>query len=159
RAQKAVLAGDTVYIRGGTYHMQEDQIMGKQSVWAYVTSLTKSDTVDARINYWAYPGETPDFDYSEVKPEDHRVVAFYVTGDYIHIKGIEVVGVQVTIKDHTQSECFSNYGSHNIYENLSMHDGMAIGLFIHDGTDNLVLNCDAYRNYDSVSEGGQGGNT
>src|SRR5699024_2094517 len=81
RAQKAVLAGDTVYIRGGTYHMQEDQIMGKQSVWAYVTSLTKSGTVDARINYWAYPGETPVFDYSEVKPEDHRVVAFYVTGD------------------------------------------------------------------------------
>lgn len=159
RAQKAVLPGDTVYIRGGNYQMQEGQIMETSSVWAYVTALTKSGTADARINYWAYPGEQPVFEYSDVKPEGYRVVAFYVSGSYIHIKGIEVVGVQVTITDHTQSECFSNYGNHNIYENLRMHDGMAIGLYIHDGTDNLILNCDAYRNWDSVSEGGKGGNT
>jgi len=66
--------------------------------------------------------------------------------------------VQVTITGHTQSICFDNEGSDNVYERLSMHDGMAIGLWIGAGANNLVLNCDAYRNHDSVSEGGRGGN-
>ncbi len=71
-----------------------------------------------------------------------------------------VTGVQVTIKTHTQSECFSqNEGSNNIYEQLSMHDGQAIGFFLRSGSNNLIVNCDAYRNYDSTSEGGKGGNT
>ena len=60
---------------------------------------------------------------------------------------------------HTQSECFRNEGgSDNIYEHLSMHDGMAIGFYIVTGKNNLVLNCDAYNNYDPVSDGGKGGN-
>jgi len=87
------------------------------------------------------------------------VAAFYVTGSYIHLKGFEVVGVQVTIKTHTQSECFENHGSHNIYEQLSMHDGMAIGFYLLEGSDNLILNCDAYNNWDYFSENGRGGNT
>ena len=40
-----------------------------------------------------------------------------------------------------------------------MHDGMAIGFYLTKGSNNLVLNCDAYRNWDSVSENGAGGNT
>jgi hypothetical protein len=35
---------------------------------------------------------------------------------------------------------------------------MGIGFYMTRGADNLVLNCDAYRNYDPVSEGGKGGN-
>jgi hypothetical protein len=64
----------------------------------------------------------------------------------------------VTITSHTQSICFDNQGSHNIYELLSMHDGMAIGLWIGNGANNLVLNCDAYRNFDHVSGNQKGGN-
>ena len=99
------------------------------------------------------------FNYSEVKPANYRVIAFNVTGSWLYIKGFEVTGVQVTIKTHTQSECFENHGSHNIYEMLSMHDGMAIGFYLLSGSDNLILNCDAYRNFDNLSENGRGGNT
>jgi hypothetical protein len=76
----------------------------------------------------------------------------------VHLRGIEVVGVQVTITTHTQSISFDNQGSHNLYERLSMHDGMGIGLWIGNGSDNLVLNCDAYRNHDPVSGNKRGGN-
>ncbi|MBC8001065.1 MAG: DUF4990 domain-containing protein, partial [Opitutaceae bacterium] len=72
--------------------------------------------------------------------------------------GLAVTGVQVTITDHTQSICFDNEGSHNVYEQLQMHDGQAIGFWLGRGSDNLVLNCDAYRNYDFVSENKKGGN-
>ncbi|HEY1109205.1 MAG TPA: right-handed parallel beta-helix repeat-containing protein, partial [Opitutaceae bacterium] len=77
---------------------------------------------------------------------------------WVHLRGLEVVGVQVTITGHTQSICFDNQGSHNVYERLSMHDGMAIGLWIGNGAHNLVLNCDAYRNHDPVSGNKRGGN-
>jgi len=158
KAQEAVKPGDTVYIRGGVYMMAESQIAQKQGIYSYVTDLNKSGIENARINYWAYPGEKPVFNYSNVKPLT-RIIAFYVTGSYIHLKGIEVTGVQVTLTNHTQSECFQNKGSNNIYEQLSMHDGQAIGFYLLAGSNNLILNCDAYNNYDYTSEGGRGGNT
>lgn len=159
RAQEAVEPGDTVYIRGGTYRILESQIAAKRRIWAHVIQLDKSGTEGNPINYWAFEDEQPVFDFSAVKPRRMRVHAFSVSGSWLHLRGIEVVGVQVTIPTHTQSICFANDGSHNIYERLSMHDGMAIGIYSVRGSDNLFLNCDAYRNHDSFSEGGRGGNT
>lgn len=159
RAQQAVSPGDTVYIRGGDYRMNGDQIAREQGMWAYVTYLDKSGLPGKEIHYWAYPGEKPVFHYDAIRPPGRRVIAFCVSASYLHIKGLEVTGVQVTLSGHTQSECFENRGSHNIYERLRMRDGMAIGFYLTGGADNLILNCDAYRNWDSVSEGGKGGNT
>ena len=33
-------------------------------------------------------------------------LAFFISGNWIHIRGLEVIGVQVTLKGHTQSICF-----------------------------------------------------
>ncbi|MBC7722315.1 MAG: hypothetical protein H7068_09845, partial [Pedobacter sp.] len=159
KAQKFVKPGDTVYIRGGLYTMQNEVIARQEKLWEYVTFLDKSGTVSKRINYWAYPNEKPVFDYSNIKSSEHRIIAFFVSGSWLHIKGLEVTGVQVGIKTHTQSECFENQGSNNIYEGLNMHDGMAIGIYLIAGSNNLFLNCDAYQNHDYFSENGKGGNT
>ncbi|MFL5743877.1 MAG: right-handed parallel beta-helix repeat-containing protein [Niastella sp.] len=159
RAQTSAAAGDTVYIRGGTYVMTTAQIAKYSSIWAYVTLLNKSGASNNRIKYWNYPNEKPVFNYSGINPAGYRINAFQVTGSWIHIRGLEVVGVQVNITTHTQSECFENTGSNNIYERLSMHDGKAIGFYLTKGGNNLVLNCDAYNNWDNVSENGLGGNT
>lgn len=159
RAQQAMSPGDTTYLRGGTYRLTEKSIMSRDRFLAAIFLLGKSGAKEKPIRYFAYPGERPVFDCSDVKPPGLRISAFRVFGSWIHLKGIEVTGVQVTATGHTQSICFENHGSHNIYENLSMHDGQAIGLFITRGSDNLVLNCDAYRNHDFTSEGGRGGNT
>jgi hypothetical protein len=158
RAQKEVTAGDTVYIRGGKYLMNENQIAQKQRIYAMVHFLNKSGIQGKLIHYWAYADEKPVFDMTNVKPLNQRVMVFNVSGSWIHLKGIEVVGTQVTVTGHTQSECFHNEGSYNIYEQLSMHDGQAIGFYLNKGLNNLVLNCDAYRNWDYTSEGGRGGN-
>ncbi|MBS1511915.1 MAG: DUF4990 domain-containing protein [Bacteroidetes bacterium] len=159
KAQTVVQPGDTVYIRGGLYAMTEAQVAQTKRGYACVTYLDKSGVAGKYIHYINYPGEVPVFNYTAVKPAGLRVAAFYVTGSYIHLKGFEVTGVQVTISTHTQSECFENHGSNNIYERLSMHDGMAIGFYLLAGSDNLILNCDAYRNWDYFSENGRGGNT
>jgi hypothetical protein len=157
RAQGAIHPGDTVFVRGGAYVMRENQIAAKERIFARVIVLDKSGTPDQPINYFAYKDERPIFDFSAVKPA-MRVTAFYISGSWIHIKGLEVIGVQVTLKGHTQSICFENQGNHNIYELLSMHDGQAIGIYSVRGSDNLFLNCDAYNNWDYTSEDGKGGN-
>ncbi|HSI33986.1 MAG TPA: right-handed parallel beta-helix repeat-containing protein [Tepidisphaeraceae bacterium] len=158
KAQDKVGPGDTVIVRGGTYAVREEQIARKRRGWAYVTFLDKSGEKGLPITYRAADGERPVFDFSAVKP-DARVHAFQVSGSWLHIKGIEVIGVQVTKGGHTQSVCFASDGSHNVLENLSMHDGQAIGIYHIRGSDNLFLNCDAYRNHDHTSEDGKGGNT
>ena len=101
RAQELASSGDVVYIRGGLYSMREDQIANYQRAYAYVTQLDKNG-----ISYLAFPNEIPVFDYKNIKPANKRIVAFLIKGDNIHIKDIEVIGIQVTIKGHTQSECF-----------------------------------------------------
>jgi hypothetical protein len=161
KAQSLVSPGDTVYIRGGVYHMTADNISQQLRGYACVTFLDKSGTPGKYISYFAYTKDKdkPVFEYSAVRPAGLRVAAFYVTGSWLHLKGFEVTGVQVTIKTHTQSECFENHGNNNIYEMLAMHDGMAIGFYLLGGSDNLILNCDAYRNFDYFSENGRGGNT
>lgn len=160
KAQSLVEAGDTVFIRGGTYSIAESQIAEYSGIFARVFNLSKSGTENKYISYFGYPGERPVFDLSAVKPANRRVYVFFVSGSYLHFKNFEVIGTQVTITSHTQSECFHHEGGDCcIYENLSMHDGMAIGFFITKGSANLVLNCDAYNNWDNVSENGKGGNT
>ena len=158
RGQQAAVPGDTVFFRGGTYALTEDQIARYQSIWAYVSYLDKSGVPGSPIRYWAYPGERPVFDCSRITPPNLRVTAFQVVGDWLHFKGLEVTGVQVTILTHTQSECFENQGSNNIFEQLSLHDNQAIGVYCVRGANNLILNCDAYRNWDTTSENGRGGN-
>lgn len=162
KAQSVVQAGDIVYIRGGVYKPKESEIMGIQgNLYACVFLMDKSgNSEQERICYYGYPGERPVFDLSEIKPAGRRVSVFYVSGSYLHFRNFEIVGTQVVpATGNTQSECLSNRGgNYNIYENLSMHDGMGIGFYLVKGSHNLVLNCDAYNNYDPVSGNGNGGN-
>ncbi len=159
KANENVVAGDTVYLRGGVYKMTEAQINRYYSIWAYMNYMDKSGTSTKRICYWAYRDEKPIIDMSAVKPVGYRIIVFYVKGSYLHFKGLQIIGTQVTITTHTQSECFRNEGgNYNIYEQCSMHDGMAIGFYLTKGMYNLVLNCDAYNNWDNVSENQKGGN-
>jgi hypothetical protein len=148
RAQTAAAAGDTVYLRGGTYTLTNTQITQTDANYAYVNYLDKSGTTQLPITYAAYPGETPVFDFSQVQPSALRVCAFFVKGSNLNFQGFEITGVQITIATvHTQSECIRVEGSNNTFRRLKLHDGMGIGIYIvrHAGN-TLVENCDAYNN-------------
>jgi pectate lyase len=143
RAQTAASAGDTVYLRGGTYFLNNSHLTITNSPWAVVNYITKSG-----ISYIAYPGELPVFDFSAVSPFGFRTTAFEVIANSCVFKGFDVVGVPIVITNAgTQSECFRvNGGSMNRFEQLRMHDGHGIGFYLTDGASNLVLNCDAFNN-------------
>lgn len=156
---------DTLYIRGGSYNIDESQIMDNErsTTWSYVfdfsaNSSTRTGSSSKRICYWGFNGERPVFNMSAIRP-GKRVLVFYMARSFYHFKNFEIVGTQVSVQGHTQSECFRNDGAnHSIYENIAMHDGMAIGFYLVRGQNNLVLNCDAYNNYDNYSQGVYGGN-
>lgn len=143
KAQDVASSDDTVYLRGGTYYLDNSDLSHFINPRDIVNYITKNG-----IRYIAYAEETPIFDFSNVQPVGHRVSAFYITADNCVFEGFEVVGVQVTIEDaHTQSECFLiRGGDNNRFERLSMHDGMGIGWYLLRGGNNLVINCDAYNN-------------
>lgn len=159
-AYRLTEGGDTVCFRGGTYNVTDSQVMKIKGVYAFVFALEKAGTAEHSTCYMGYPGERPVFDFSALMLDGrHRFAAFYLGADYVHLRNFDIVGVPVRIKGHTQSECVSaRRGSHCIVEDIAMHDGMAIGYYQKRGSHNLVVDCDAYNNYDDYSEGPYGGN-
>lgn len=166
KAQGVVAAGDKVYMNPGTYKVPAGQPAmtydGSGDLYHCVFHMNRSGEKGKPISYMANPNKTgrPIFDLSELKPSDKRITVFFVTGSNLYFKGFDVIGTQVTITAHTQSECFRivRGANDNKYEDLKAHDGMAIGFYLTGGNNNHILNCDAYNNYDSVSEGGKGEN-
>lgn len=159
-AYKKIAGGDTICFRGGTYKVTDEQVMKIESLYAHTFALEKAGTKEGHTCVMGYPGERPVFDFSALQLDGaHRFTGFYLGADYIHLRNFDIVGLPVRITGHTQSECVSaRNGSHCIVENIAMHHNMAIGYYQTEGSDNLVLNCDAYNNYDSYSEGPYGGN-
>jgi hypothetical protein len=158
KANTLLAPGDVVYIRGGTYRVKEKEVARFDGIFAYPVVFDRSGTRERPIRYLAYEDEEPVFDFSDVKPKNYRVYAFTVTGSWLEFKGITLTGVQVTILKHTQSVSVFNTGSYNLFEQLTMRNSQAIGFYAVGGAYNLILNCDAYENWDRTSEGGKGGN-
>lgn len=160
KAIESAKAGTTIYLREGTYKPQNNEIMRENAEGAYscVYNLSTKGTADKPITITGYENESVVIDLSDVKVSS-RIIGFYVKADYWRLRNFDIVGIQVTQTGHTQSINVGLFGGNNcIIEQVNMHDGMGIGVYATRGANNLVLNCDAYNNYDSVSENGAGGN-
>ena len=157
-AQAVVQPGDTVYFRGGTYaYTHADSTCASKTATVDAITVNKSGMSGSVINYWAYPGERPVFDFSGVR-DDCRIKGFDVTGSYVHLKGLEVTGVRQNNTLNHESWGVWITGSDNTFERLNLHNNMGPGLFIKDGGGNLVLNTDSHDNYDPNSSDGAGQN-
>ncbi len=137
--------GDTFYIRGGTYYAAVDA--------QYCWYINANGTANKYIKVWNYPGESPVIDCSTTEYANNNA-GFRVKGSYLHIKGIEVKNLPQQINPGTGFgygvNGFSLDDAHNcIVENLSSHDHGGSGFTAGNNSyDNLIVNCDSYRNYD-----------
>lgn len=155
-AQAVVQPGDTVYFRGGTYtYTRANRGCTSQTDRVDAVTLNKSGGSGNLINYLAYPGERPVFDFSRVN-DNCRIKGFNVTGNWIHLKGLEVQGVPQNNNLNHESWGIWVSGSNNVFEQINAHNNMGPGLFIQDGGGNLVLNSDSHDNYDPHTSNGAG---
>ena len=166
KAQKEVMAGDIVYILPGTYLLSNEDIMAEETAsstvkYKVVFDLSKSGTEQSPIRYVGMTdaeGQRPVFDLSEIQVKGYRLTGFRVSGSYLVLKNFEIVGIKVdpgvAADAKTQSENIRvTNGSYNTFENLAMHDGWGIGIYINKSSAyNLVMNCDGYNNYDPYSD-------
>lgn len=157
-AQSVAQPGDTVYFRGGRYvYTAGVNTCPSRTGVVDAVLLNKSGRSGAPIRYWAYPGETPVFDFSPMK-DDCRVKGFNVSADWLHLKGLEITGAPQQLQNRLNHESWGVWirGDHNIFEQLDTHHNMGPGVFISDGGDNLVLNSDSHHNYDPYTSNGAG---
>lgn len=153
--------GTVIYLREGVYRPNTADIMqpnGEGGNYDCVYYLDKDGSSEQPFTIAGYPGEKAVIDLSDIKT-GRRIIGFDMKGDHWHLKNFDIVGIQVTQTGHTQSINVALFGGSNCrIEQVNMHDGMGIGVYATKGHDNLVLNCDAYNNYDPVSEDARGGN-
>jgi MYXO-CTERM domain-containing protein len=155
KGANTAVAGDTVWIRGGTYKITTPANSGAG------INFTKSGTSDtARIKYWAYPGETPLFDFSNLQiSTTGYTMGFVVNANYLHFKGLEICCVPMNTSSNNGISV-NGSSANDIFELLNMHHNAGNGIFIGNksGGGHLVLNCDAHDNYDPNSNQGMGQN-
>ena len=147
-AIEVVESDGTIYVRGGTYSLDHSILLAK----------------DGPLRLFAYEDEIPILDFATnprhanpPQPRDDDSIA--ATGDAVgilveasgwHLRGLTIrnaayYGVRV-------------YGSDNTFEQLVLHDNKASGLEITGKddfapSDNLVLACDSFHNFDPQSNG------
>ncbi len=161
RAQTAANPGDTVYFRGGLYRYT-DATSTCTSATATVNAvvLSKSGTSGSPIRYWAYPGETPVFDFSgisDVTKYSCRQVGVRVDANWLHLEGLELKGtLQLNSQNHESWCVYVTGGSNNVFERLDAHHNMGPGFFIQAGGHNTFLNCDSHENEDTLTSNGDG---
>ena len=76
RVQAFAKPGDTVFLRGGVYKLQESQLAEQRGIFGRVIVLNKSGEKGQPITYRAYENEQPVFDFSAIKLSQARVTAF-----------------------------------------------------------------------------------
>lgn len=141
-------AGDTVFLRGGTY-----TFAGSGATTLIGVSITKSGKSDKqRIYFWAYPGELPILDFAELTLASGIGAGIRVQGEWLHFKGLEICNVMAPSGANNGIWC--NPCSNNIFENMNFHHNEGPGLSIANGNGGLlILNCDAHDNYDKAKNG------
>ena len=99
--------------------------------------LSKSGASGKPIRYWAYPGETPVFDFSGITDTNKyscRQTGVRVEASWFYLKGLELKGTLQLNMDNHESWCvYIIGGSNNIFEHLDAHHNMGPGFFIEQG--------------------------
>ncbi|MDQ5922811.1 MAG: Beta helix protein, partial [Patescibacteria group bacterium] len=143
RAWQSIAAGDTVYLRGGTYAYNDMQYL-----------QGKNGTSGNLIKIWAYPGETPNITrsstYKIVNGVDQDLI--YFEGNYFHFKGLEISNFAQKSNETPYPAFRAGYTNHSTFENINYHHNMSAFQIRGNSTGNLILNSDFHHNKDPYGD-------
>lgn len=128
----------TIYLRAGTHYSTAK------------INLNKNGTSGNMIKLWAYESEKPIINFAGIATNTD---GFSISGTYYHLKGLEII--------NATHNAINISGHNNIMENCSAHQNGNTGIHITGSTsfpsNNLILNCDSYMNFDSPIGGNADG--
>jgi hypothetical protein len=135
-AMNTAAAGDTIFVRGGTYNLTAP------------IAISKVGTAANPYHLFAYAGETPILDFSG---EGSGQQGIQLKGSYWQLRGL-------TIQKARDNGILIS-GSNNVAELLTVRQNQDSGVQISTSngstpSNNLVLNTDSYFNYDPAAHGG-----
>jgi parallel beta-helix repeat protein len=132
KAVGIAIAGDIIYVSGGTYS------------YTSTINITKSGTSSNKISIIALSGQKPVFDFSG---QSLGARGIKLTGSYWVIKGIEIRGAG-------DNGLLIEGGSNNLIENCTFYKNRDSGLQLSKGaSNNTIKNCDSYANADPTDYG------
>lgn len=139
-AINTAVAGDTIYVRGGTYNFSSTLNI----------SAGKSGTAANPYSLLAYPGESPilDFRGETYSATNSGQKGINLNGSYWHLKGLTI--------QYAADNGISIGGSNNIVEQVVARQNQDSGFLIsgsNQPSNNLLLNCDSYANFDFGAHG------
>ena len=121
-------AGDTIYVRGGTYPLVS------------TIAISKSGTSGSRYNLFGYENERPLLDYSAMRISSSNR-GINLSGSYWYIRGFDI--------RKAGDNGMNISGSNNIVEYCSFSENGDTGMQLGGGaSNNRIINCDSYFNVD-----------
>ena len=135
KAINTAAAGDTIFVRGGTYNL------------TIAITISKVGTAASPFRLFAYDNETPilDFRGETFSGANSGARGIDLQSNFWHIKGLTV--------QYAADNGIIVSGSNNTLERLVTRQNQDTGLAIQGSgsripSNNLVLNCDSYGNFD-----------
>ena len=145
RPSRCSAPGDTIWVRGGTYNLNTTISIGS----------SKNGTAANPYNLFAYPGEAPCSTSARQPYNDSNsgLKGISLNGNYWHIKGLTI--------QYAADNGMAIGGSNNIVEQVVSRQNQDSGFQISGSSrpsNNLLLNCDSYGNFDfgTVGENADG---
>ncbi len=128
KATSLAVAGDTIYMRGGTYPLTT------------TVTFSKSGTSSARYHLFAYQNERALLDFTGMAIASGNR-GMNMNRSYWHIRGIDI--------RKAGDNGMNLSGSNDIIENCSFSENGDTGLQLSGGaSNNQIINCDSYFNVD-----------
>jgi len=146
KAWSQLMAGDTVFMRGGTYN---NSIMPPTSLLA-----DKSGTRENPIIIQNYRGEKPILDYSDAIYTTQKIGIKINNVDYLYLKGIRITNINQPIIGTIAQYGLILWNDVNncIFELIETDHIGGWGVTIGDNSkNNIFLNCDSHHNADPYS--------
>jgi hypothetical protein len=144
RALSGSPKGGTVILKGGRY-------LGTQPLLLNRTLGKAQPGGNGTINVWAEPGKEVVLDFSALRDIDNASgQGITITGDEYHLKGLTVekagnFGIHVRGSRNIIENCVTRYNGNTGLQIGLLSGATNSGLL---ASDNSILNCDSYRNFD-----------
>ena len=149
RLSSVLVAGDIAYIRGGTYHSGKAENTDAQVRWQ---NLNGNATDSIKI--FAYPGEYPIMDLSDVLHTSPAVYGLYLQNlNYVWIKGLRITGLAQNPSGNVLWGLILVNSTNCRIEACEVDNIGGQGYFSYNSNDILYKNCDAHHCDDRYSSG------